>query len=67
MRDGSAGGHGIPGNEHSVSCRAREGLTGFDGIRTAARVAAFPFTLAFLLAHAAWVHSRRALRLFAAR
>ncbi len=41
----------------------RSGLTGIGGIRTLARLAAFPFTLAWLLAYAAWVHSRRALRL----
>jgi hypothetical protein len=43
----------------------RSGLTGTGGLRTLARLAAFPFTLAWLLAYAAWVHSRRALRLLA--
>lgn len=43
----------------------RSGLTGIGGLRTLVRLAAFPFTLAWLLAYAAWVHSRRALRLLA--
>jgi hypothetical protein len=41
----------------------RSGLTGIGGLRTLARLIAFPFTLSWLLAYAAWVHSRRALRL----
>jgi hypothetical protein len=41
----------------------RSGFTGIGGVRTLARLIAFPFTLAWLLAYAAWVHSRRALRL----
>jgi hypothetical protein len=45
----------------------RSGLGGAGAVRTAARLAAFPFALVFLLAYAAAVHSRRALRLIAAR
>lgn len=41
----------------------RSGLTGIGGLRTLARLVTFPFTLSWLLAYAAWVHSRRALRL----
>lgn len=41
----------------------RLGLTGIGGLRTLARLVAFPFTLSWLCAYAAWVHSRRALRL----
>lgn len=41
----------------------RSGCTGIGGLRTMARLAAFPFALAGLLVYAAWVHSRRALRL----
>jgi len=41
----------------------RSGLTGIGGLRTLARLIAFPFTLAWLGAYAGWVHSRRALRL----
>jgi hypothetical protein len=40
----------------------RSGLAGAGAVRTAARVIAFPFALVFLLAYAAAVHSRRALR-----
>ncbi len=43
----------------------RAGLTGIGGLRTLARLLAFPFAVAWLLAYAAWVHSRRALRLLA--
>ncbi len=43
----------------------RSGLTGIGGLRTLVRLAAFPFTLTWLVAYAAWVHSRRALRLLA--
>jgi hypothetical protein len=43
----------------------RSGLTGTGGLRAAARLAVFPFTLLSLLLYAAWVHSRRALRLLA--
>ena len=43
----------------------RSGLTGLGGLRTLARLAAFPFALAWLLAYAGWVHSRQALRLLA--
>jgi hypothetical protein len=42
---------------------ARAGLAGEGGSRTLARVAAFPFTLLFLLAFAARVHLMRQLRL----
>jgi hypothetical protein len=41
----------------------RSGLAGAGAVRTAARLLAFPFALLFLLAYAAAVHSRRALRL----
>ncbi len=41
----------------------RWGLTGIGGLRTIARLALFPFALAWLLTYAAWVHSRRKLRL----
>lgn len=43
----------------------RCGLSGNGGFRTLARLAAFPAVLAWLLAYAAWVHSRRAIRLLA--
>jgi hypothetical protein len=43
----------------------RSGLTGVGGLRTVARLVGFPFTLVWLLSYAAWVHSRRALRLLA--
>ena len=42
---------------------ARAGLAGESGARSLARVAAFPFTLALLLAFAAKVHVMRQLRL----
>jgi hypothetical protein len=41
----------------------RCGLAGSGAVRTAARMIAFPFTLAFLLIYAGVVHSRRSLRL----
>lgn len=41
---------------------ARSGLAGSGAARTAAHIAAFPFTLIFLLLYAATVHTRRALR-----
>jgi hypothetical protein len=40
----------------------RAGLTGTGGIRTAARLLAFPFTLSYLLLYASTVHLKRALR-----
>jgi hypothetical protein len=40
----------------------RLGLTGADAARTLTQVALFPFTVAYLLAYAGWVHARRALR-----
>jgi hypothetical protein len=40
----------------------RAGLAGTGSLRTLARLALFPFTLAGLLLYAAWVHTRRALR-----
>jgi hypothetical protein len=40
----------------------RSGLAGAGAARTAAQIAAFPFTLLFLLLYAATVHTRRALR-----
>jgi hypothetical protein len=40
----------------------RAGLAGAGAVRTLARFFLFPFTLAYLLAYAAAVHSRRALR-----
>jgi hypothetical protein len=43
----------------------RSGLTGTGGLRALARLVAFPFTLAWLFLYAAWIHSRRALRLLA--
>ena len=42
---------------------ARSGLAGDGGSRTLARIAGFPFTLAFLLGFAARVHLMRRLRL----
>jgi hypothetical protein len=42
---------------------ARAGLAGEGGLRTLARIAAFPFLLAFLLAFAAKVHLTRQIRL----
>ncbi len=41
----------------------RSGWAGTGAARTAAQIAVFPFTLAFLLLYAAAVHSRRFLRL----
>ncbi len=41
----------------------RSGFAGAGAVRTAARFLAFPFTLLFLLAYAAAIHTRRALRL----
>jgi len=40
----------------------RAGLTGAEAVPTLTRLALFPFTLAFLLMYAAWVHLRRKLR-----
>ncbi len=40
----------------------RSGLAGTGAVRTAARLLAFPFVLAYLLAYAAAIHTRRALR-----
>lgn len=45
----------------------RSGLAGTGAARTAAQIAAFPFTLGFLLLYAAAVHLRRGLRIFAHR
>lgn len=45
----------------------RAGLTGAGAVRTLARLLLFPFTLAYLLAFAAWVHLRRRVRLSLAR
>lgn len=41
----------------------RSGLAGAGAVRTAAGIAAFPFTIGFLLLYAATVHFRRALRM----
>ena len=41
----------------------RSGMAGAGAVRTLARVAAFPFTLAYLLLYASVVHARRAIRL----
>jgi len=41
----------------------RKGLYEETAARTLARILAFPFTLAYLLAYAGWVHLRRAVRL----
>lgn len=43
----------------------RTGLSGAGSLRTLVRLALFPFTLAALLLYAAFVHTRRALRLLA--
>lgn len=40
----------------------RMGLAGMAGARTLAGLAAFPFTLSYLLTYAAWVHLRRKVR-----
>ena len=40
----------------------RAGLSGADAVRTISRLLTFPFTVVFLLAYAAVVHARRALR-----
>jgi hypothetical protein len=41
----------------------RSGIFEESAVRAAARLAAFPFTLLFLLAYAAWVHAVRGVRL----
>lgn len=41
----------------------RSGLAGAGAVRTLARAASFPFTLAYLLLYASVVHARRSLRL----
>ncbi len=40
----------------------RLGLTGADAARTLTQLLLFPFTVAYLLLFAGWVHARRALR-----
>jgi hypothetical protein len=40
----------------------RAGLSGSDAVRTITQLLAFPFTVLFLLAYAAVIHARRALR-----
>jgi hypothetical protein len=39
------------------------GFDGEDAFATLGRIIAFPFALAYLLAFAAWVHLRRAVRM----
>ena len=46
-----------PAIRHFVLFRA--GLSGSSAVRTLSRIAAFPFTLAYLLAYAAFLHLRR--------
>ena len=41
----------------------RADLTGGDAVRTLLRLAVFPLSIAYLLLYAAFVHTRRALRL----
>ncbi len=41
----------------------RAGLTGAGAVHTLARLLVFPFTLAYLVAFAGWVHVKRRLRL----
>jgi len=45
----------------------RSGLAGAGAARTAAQIAAFPFTVGFLILYAAAVHLRRGLSIFARR
>jgi hypothetical protein len=52
-------GHTRPLREFAME---RAGLAGAGAVRTLARVFSFPFTILFLLAYAAAVHCRRALR-----
>ena len=40
----------------------RSGLSGAGAVRTLARLAAFPFTLTYLMLYTAWVHLRRKVR-----
>jgi hypothetical protein len=46
--------------KHFVLFRA--GLSGADAVRTLTQLAAFPFTVLYLLLYAGWVHTRRRLR-----
>jgi hypothetical protein len=45
----------------------RAGLTGAGAVHTLGRLLLFPFTLAYLIAFAAWVHFKRRVRLASAR
>jgi hypothetical protein len=53
------------GQRHNIArfALARSGLAGTGAVRTAARLAAIPFTFVFLVLYAAVVHTRRAIRL----
>jgi hypothetical protein len=39
----------------------RAGLSGADAVRTLAQLVVFPFTVVYLLAYAAWAHTKRRL------
>ena len=41
---------------------ARAGLSGADAVRTLTQLVVFPFTVAYLLLYAAWVHATAAVR-----